>query len=142
MKLIRFNKDDINFNIRFSIEKNTIWVSQNDMSVLFKRTIPTISFHIKKNMDYINQNPSTLRWHQTVATNGKTYKMSYYNLDIIEIIGNKIDPLFIKEFMAGATNTNIFHYKNLIIVRWIEEQLFPFFQEFKSIYKYVKEIKQ
>ena len=100
MKIIHFTKQDISLDIRFSVEENTIWMSQNDMSVLFKRTIPTISFHIKKNMDYINQNPSTLRWHQTVATNGKSYKMSYYNLDIIEKIGNKIDPLFTKEFVG------------------------------------------
>ena len=100
MKLIRFSKDDINLDIRFSIEENTIWMSQNDMSVLFKRTIPTILFHIKKNMDYINQNPSVVSKNETTARDGKSYKMSYYNLEIIEIIGNKIDPLFTKEFIS------------------------------------------
>lgn len=100
MKTIHFTKQDISLDIRFSIEENTIWMNQNDMSVLFKRTIPTILFHIKKNMDYINQNPSVISKNETTASDGKSYKMSYYNLNIIEIIGNKIDPLFTKEFIS------------------------------------------
>ena len=100
MKVINYKKDDINIDIKFSIEENTIWMNQKEIAILFNRKIPNVSIHIKKIKTFVDENASVVKRYQTVATNGKTYEMSYYNLEIIELIGNKIDPTFTKQFVS------------------------------------------
>ncbi len=100
MKTIHFTKQDISLGIRFSVEENTIWMNQNDIVILFRKRKASISKYLTKINSYINQNPSSVSKKETVATNGKSYQMSYFNLDVIEMVGNMIDPVFTKEFVS------------------------------------------
>lgn len=100
MKTIHFTKQDISLDIRFSVEENTIWMNQNDIVILFRKSKASISKYVAKINSYINQNPSSVSKNETVATNGKSYQMSYFNLDVIEMVGNMIDPVFTKEFVS------------------------------------------
>ena len=95
MKTINYKYKDINLDIKFSVDENTIWMNQNEIGNLFNKSKKTISEHINK----IVQNSSSVRRDRTVASNGKTYEMSYFNLDVIEQVGNKIDPTFTKQFV-------------------------------------------
>ena len=99
MKTITFKKDDINLDIRFPIEENTIWMNQSDIVILFRKSKASISKYVAKVDSYINENPSVVAKNETTATNGKSYQMSYFNLDVIEMVGNMIDPVFTKEFV-------------------------------------------
>ena len=99
MKTIHFTKQDISLDIRFSVEENTIWMNQNDIVILFRKSKSSISKYLAKINSYINQNPSSVSKNETVATDGKSYQMSYFNLDVIEMVGNMINPIFTKEFV-------------------------------------------
>ena len=100
MKTINYKNSDISIDINFSIEEDTIWMTQKDLSILFNKSLSTMSEQIIKTKHLLSENGSTIRKFRSVATNGKTYKMSYYNLEIIQLIGNKINPMFTNEFVS------------------------------------------
>ena len=99
MKTIRFTKQDISLDIRFSVEENTIWVNQNEMTILFDKSASNVSRKLSKLKQFISKNSSVVAEFATTAADGKSYQMSYFNLDVIEMVGNMIDPIFTKEFV-------------------------------------------
>ena len=100
MKIIYYKNNDVSIDINFSIEENTVWMTQGDMALLFRKNGSSISRKIKELQWYFAKYPSTLAKNATVASNGKSYEMSYYNLEIIQLIGNKINPTFTNEFVS------------------------------------------
>ncbi|MBS1768293.1 MAG: virulence RhuM family protein [Acidobacteria bacterium] len=48
---------------------------------------------------------STVRNFRTVATNGKTYDLLYYNLDAIIAVGYRLNSARATKFRIWATNT-------------------------------------
>ena len=100
MKTIHFTKQDISLDIRFSIEENTIWMNQNEMTILFDKSASSVSRKLTKLKQFISKNSSVVAEFATTAADGKSYQMSYFNLDIIEMVGNMIDPVFTKEYVS------------------------------------------
>ena len=37
MEQIKFKNDDIELDVNFSSEENTVWLSKDDMAILFKK---------------------------------------------------------------------------------------------------------
>ena len=73
---------NIKIDVRFQDE--TIWLSQAEMSVLFSKDKRTISEHISNifKEGELDKN-SVIRNFRTTATDGKEYRVKYYNLDVI-----------------------------------------------------------
>ncbi|MCR4879482.1 MAG: virulence RhuM family protein [Bacilli bacterium] len=111
--MIRFTRDDISMDIKFSLEDETIYMSLADMSTFFHRHQGTIlrsinkientALIIKEDDSFSNgldvaQNARTEKIFRQVSSDGKTYKIKHYNLDIVELIGNKINPVLTRCF--------------------------------------------
>ena len=98
MKIITFTKNNISVDIKFSPEESTVWMSQNDMAILFNKGTHTINNHIRK----IDENGATFHNLWIVAQDGKSREVKHYNLDVIRQVGYKIDPDFTNEFISWA----------------------------------------
>lgn len=78
-------------NIEVKLEDNTVWLNQAELVKLYNSSKSNISEHIKHILDEkeLEEN-STVRKFRTVATNGKTYDIKYYNLDMIVAVGFRV----------------------------------------------------
>ena len=72
---ITFSKNDIKLDVAFDLEKNTIWMSQNEMAILFNRKVPAISKQLTKIRDYIAEYPSVVSKMENTGVDGKSYQM-------------------------------------------------------------------
>ena len=99
-ELIKYEAKDISLDIRFSKEENTAWMSQSEMAILFGASKYTISRRIKELSSYCIEKPSVVAKIATTGVDGKEYKTTHYNLDIIRQIGYKINPLFTDDFVS------------------------------------------
>ena len=111
MKFITFTKNDIKVDIKFSLEENTIWMSQNDMATLFKRNVKTVFHHVSNVLSKYTDKCSVISRNENTGPDGKVYEIKYYNLDVIKQVGYKIDPTFTNEFISwcNAQLSNLNH---------------------------------
>ena len=80
-----------NNNIEVKMKDNTVWLNQEQLVKLYNSSKSNISEHIKHIIeDGELDESSTVRKFRTVASNGKTYNMIYYNLDMIVAIGFRV----------------------------------------------------
>ena len=78
-------------NIEVKIEDGTVCLNQAQLVKLYNSSKSNISEHIKHIYEEGElEEKSTVRKFRTVATNGKTYDMKYYNLDMIVAIGFRV----------------------------------------------------
>ena len=80
-----------NDNIEVKMEDNTVWLNQEQLVKLYNSSKSNISEHIKHIFEEgeLKQN-SVVRKYRTTASDGKTYNMNYYNLDMIVAIGFRV----------------------------------------------------
>lgn len=92
----------IKIDVRFSSE--TAWLSLEQMTQLFGRDKSTISRHIK-NVFQEGELPqqAVVANFATTASDGKTYQVSYYNLDVIISVGYRVKSLQGTQFRQWAT---------------------------------------
>lgn len=82
---------DSGVSLEVQFEGDTVWLSQSQLSELFKQTKQNISLHInncfKEGELDVN---SVVKNSLTTATDGKKYKTKYYNLDVIISVGYRV----------------------------------------------------
>lgn len=90
-EVVIFKDNEIELNVSLSIEENTVWLSLDAMSKLFEKNKSTISRHIKNifNEGELQQNAVVANF-ATTASDGKTYNVTYYNLDVIISVGYRV----------------------------------------------------
>ena len=78
-------------NIEVKMYDKTVWLNQDQLVKLYNSSKSNISEHIKHifGEGELEEN-LTVRKFRTVATNGKTYNVKYYNLDMIIAIGFRV----------------------------------------------------
>ena len=101
-------KGNIKVDVRF--EDNSIWLSQAQLCELFGKAKSTISEHIKNIFEEseLEQN-AVVRNFRTTANDGKSYDVSYYNLDMIIAIGFRVKSPQGTQFRQWA-NKNLSEY--------------------------------
>lgn len=87
--LIHFEDDDLKIGV--NIEDETVWLTQTDICELFQKKKSTISYHITNifKEDELDEN-AVVRKNRTTAADGKTYEVTYYNLDVIISVGYRV----------------------------------------------------
>lgn len=90
-EIVTFVNNEVRLDVNVSPSKDTVWFSLADMCLLFGRNKSVISRHIKNvilenNLD-INQ---VVAKNATTGNDGKTYIVSFYNLDVIIPLGYKV----------------------------------------------------
>jgi len=103
MSEIRIYQVNGNTEISVSIEKETVWLSLNQMTELFDRDKSVISRHIRNifREGELDRN-SVVAKNATTASDGKTYLIDFYNLDVIISVGYRIKSLRGTQFRIWA----------------------------------------
>lgn len=90
--------------VNVKINSETVWLSLEQLSELFQRDKSTISRHIKNIFEEGElQRNAVVANFATTATDGKTYQVDYYNLDVIISIGYRIKSIIGVRFRMWAT---------------------------------------
>lgn len=88
-----------------SPSEDTVWLSLNEMCLLFGRDKSVISRHIK-NLFKEGELDSkrTVAKNATTASDGKVYEVAFYNLDVIISVGYRVKSKNGVAFRKGANS--------------------------------------
>ncbi len=89
-QIIIYQAPDGKTNLDVRLEKETVWLNRQQIAELFNRDIKTIGKHIINAQKEELANLPVVAKFATTATDGKTYQVEYYNLDIIISIGYRV----------------------------------------------------
>ena len=86
-----YQGEDGKTQLSVTLEDETVWLSQKQLTTLFGKAKGTISEHIKHIFeDGELQEPSVVRFLRTTATDGKRYEVAHYNLDMVLALGYRV----------------------------------------------------
>ena len=90
-EVIKFENDNVELEVNVSPEEETVWLSLSEMCLLFDRDKSVISRHIRNifKEGELDKN-RVIAKNATTASDGKTYMVDYYNLDVIISIGYRV----------------------------------------------------
>jgi hypothetical protein len=93
-----------NIKIDVRLEEETVWLTQDQMAILFGKAKSTINEHIKNifGEGELNED-SVVRKFRTTAADGKSYDTNYYNLDVIISVGYRVKSPQGTQFRIWAT---------------------------------------
>lgn len=78
-----YQLEDGNTEISVQLDKETVWLSLSQMADLFERDRSVISRHINNVFKEGElQRDSVVAKNATTASDGKTYHVDYFNLDV------------------------------------------------------------
>jgi hypothetical protein len=93
--------------LKISLENETIWLTQKQISILFEKDVRTVNEHIKsiyKDEELLEN--TTIRKFRIVQKEGKrevTREVNHYNLDMILSIGYRVNSKKATKFRQWAT---------------------------------------
>lgn len=91
-ELIKFEDGEFSLDVNISPNEDTVWLCINDIASLFQRDISVVGKHIR-NILKENELKKESVWAKFAytATDGKTYLVDYYNLDMILAVGYRVN---------------------------------------------------
>lgn len=91
-EIIKFVNGDLQLDVTVSPDNETVWLSQKQMAELFNKDRRTITRHIQNifKSEELDKN-SVCSFFEHTASDGKTYKTQYYNLDMIISVGYRVN---------------------------------------------------
>ena len=102
--MIIYTTEDGLTKVETTFDGDTVWLSIDQMAELFERDKSTISRHIKNIFTEGElQRNSVVANFATTATDGKTYQVEYYNLDVIISVGYRVKSKRGTQFRIWAT---------------------------------------
>ena len=104
-EIIIYQSNDGLTKIDVNMQDETVWLSLEQMAELFERDKSTISRHIKNIFEEgeLSKN-SVVANFATTASNGTTYQVDYYNLDVIISVGYRVKSQRGVQFRIWATS--------------------------------------
>ena len=127
-KLVKYDNNGVSIDVRFDLDNNTIWLTQNEIAILFNKTKSNISILIKNIINEKEQSvfssgeitESNVKYHLTtelLSSDGKTYKTKLYNLDMIEAISKRSKSnsgvefiKWVKDALFDAQSQNVLNF--------------------------------
>lgn len=105
-EIILYQAEDGETRIEVTVEGETVWLSQAQMADLFQKDKSVISRHIAnvfKEGELIEESVCAI--NATTAADGKSYNVTYYNLDVIISVGYRVKSHRGTQFRIWATKT-------------------------------------
>lgn len=100
-----FTKQAGEDGIEVRVHDENIWLTQKAMAELFDCSTDNISLHLKNIFASKElQEDSVTEESSATASDGKTYKMKFYNLDAIISVGYRINSIRATQFRQWATS--------------------------------------
>ena len=102
--VLMYTTEDGVTKVEVTFDNETVWLSLDQMAELFQRDKSTISRHIKNifTEGELERN-SVVANFATTASDGKVYRVDYYNLDVIISVGYRVKSLRGTQFRIWAT---------------------------------------
>ena len=102
--LLMYQTEDGQTKIDVRINEETAWLSLSQMTELFQRDKSVISRHIKNVfVERELDEKAVVAFFATTASDGKTYNVAYYNLDVIISVGYRVKSHRGTQFRIWAT---------------------------------------
>ena len=93
-----------NVKVEIFLRDENIWLTQAKIAELFDVGIPAINKHLKNIFESGELlEDSVISILETTASDGKTYKTQYYNLDAIISVGYRVNSAHATQFRIWAT---------------------------------------
>ncbi len=90
-ELIMYTTNDGLTKVDVTFDKDTVWLSLDQMAALFQRDKSTISRHIRNIFEEGElSRDSVVAKFATTAADGKSYQVEYFNLDVIISVGYRV----------------------------------------------------
>ena len=102
--LIKFEDGEFSLDVKVSPEEDTVWLSQKQICSLFESSKANISEHINHILAENELDDSVVRNFRTTASDGKTYTVKCYNLDMIIAIGYRVNSKRGTQFRKWANS--------------------------------------
>ncbi len=103
-EILIYQNSEGSIKLDVRLEEETVWLTQAQLCDLFQKSKATISEHIKNVFEegelYEN---SVVRNFRTTASDGKSYDVNYYNLDVIISVGYRVKSQQGTQFRIWAT---------------------------------------
>ena len=103
--LVMFHDGSFELDVRVSASENTVWLTLDQIASLFEKDKSTISRHIKNifSEGELDRGAAVANY-ATTASDGKTYHVDYYNLDLIISVGYRVKSKHGVAFRKWATS--------------------------------------
>ena len=97
---------EVRLDVAVDAGKDEIWLNRSQMSLLFDRDVKTIGKHIANALkEELEDSPKpVVAKFATTASDGKSYQVEYYNLDVIISVGYRVKSQRGVEFRRWATD--------------------------------------
>ena len=94
--IVIYKEEDGKISINARFQQETIWLKQNQIAELFATTKQNISQHLR-NIFVERELTENLvvKDFLTPASDGKNYKIKYYNLDVVILIGYRVNSMML-----------------------------------------------
>ena len=104
-EIIMYQTDDGLTKIETTFDDDTVWLSIDQMAELFQRDRSVIGKHIRNifKEGELEKNSVWAKFAYT-ASDGKSYQVDYYNLDVIISVGYRVKSLRGTQFRIWASN--------------------------------------
>ncbi len=83
-------RPDSTLSLDVRVENETVWLNRNQLALLFDRDVKTIGKHINNALKEELDGLSVVANFATTASDGKTYHVEYYNIEMITSIGYRV----------------------------------------------------
>ena len=88
-EIVLFENQGVKLEV--NLKDETVWLNRSQLSELFGRDIKTIGKHINNALkEELLDDNSVVAKFATTASDGKTYQVEYYNLDMILSVGYRV----------------------------------------------------
>ena len=102
--VVIYRTEDNTLQLDVQLANNTVWLTQQQMTVLFDTTKQNISLHINNIFKEGElSKDSVVKDYLTTAADGKSYRTLYYNLDVIISVGYRVKSKRGTQFRQWAT---------------------------------------
>lgn len=103
-EILMYQTEDGLTRIEVQLEGDTVWLTQAQLVELYQSSKSNISEHISNIFKEGElDKESVVRKIRTTASDGKSYNMTYYNLDMIISLGYRIKSFIATNFRRWAT---------------------------------------
>ena len=90
LQMVRFTDNDFELDVRADSENETVWLTLDEMGLLFKRDRSVIGKHVKNVLNEECQGKSVGAKFARTGSDDKTYEVDHYNLDVIISVGYRV----------------------------------------------------
>jgi len=105
-EVIVFVAPDGAIQVDVRLERETVWLTQQQMAELFGRERSVVTKHIRNIFKERELEPESVRAKFAhTAEDGKTYQVESYNLDVVISVGYRVKSLRGTQFRIWATRT-------------------------------------